>query len=122
MASEYLSDKQVEEYINKILGYYTDPIYNEYSWLRRQLAQGLVVARIDNQLGLVLYGDRHNGRPHAWMLFDDGSTRRARLSKDCLVFGSISRIYYPPKIRVGTYGVMGAIAKGIRTGRAFRGR
>jgi hypothetical protein len=55
------------------------------------------------------------------MLFDDGSTRRVRLSKDCLVFGSISRIYYP-KIRVGTYGVMGAIAKGIRTGRAFRGR
>lgn len=119
---EYLRDQEIDQYIQRILGYREDPDDNDYPWLRRQLAQGLVVVEIEGQRGVVLYGDRHSGKPYAQVLFDDGVTKSVRLSKDCLVFGYLRQIYYPGGIRAGTYGIMGAIAKGIRSGKVFRGR
>jgi hypothetical protein len=38
------------------------------------------------------------------------------------MFGALRQIYYPGKIRAGTYGPMGAILKVIRSGKAFRCR
>jgi hypothetical protein len=122
MTQGYLADVEIDHYIRRILGQCANPNYDIYPWLGRQLAQGLVVVKVDDRRGIVLYGDRHRGKPHAWVLFDDGVTKSVRLSRDCLVFGAIRQIYYPGRIRAGTYGIMGAISKGIRSGRAFRGR
>jgi hypothetical protein len=122
MTQEYLTDREIDHYIQRILGQCANPNYDIYPWLRGQLAQGLVVVKVDNQRGIVLYGDRIRGKPYAWVLFDDGATKSVRLSRDCLVFGALRQIYYPGKIRAGTYGAMGGILKGIRSGKAFRGR
>jgi len=69
MTQEYLTDGEIDHYIQRILSQCANPNYDIYPRLRRQLAQGLVVVKVDNRRGIVLYGDRHRGKPYAWVCY-----------------------------------------------------
>jgi hypothetical protein len=79
MTQEYLTDGEIDHYIQRMLSQCANPNYDIYPWLRRQLAQGLVVVKVDDRRGIALYGNRHRGKPHAWVLFDDSVTKSVRL-------------------------------------------
>ncbi|MCI0388599.1 MAG: hypothetical protein MOB07_07510 [Acidobacteria bacterium] len=48
MTQEYLTDGQIDQYIQRTLGQCANPNYDIYLSVRRRLAQGLVTGKIDH--------------------------------------------------------------------------
>lgn len=109
-------------------------------YIREQEALGVVLIQVENVLDdysrhligrtvQVAFGDRfekhtRNGY-YVWVFDPDNPQIRQRLRMPVcgkIVQGKYKQIYFAGGIFHGTYGPMGAVGKGIRSGRAFRGR
>ena len=92
-----------------------------------QAGKGVVVVLYKGERVKVAFGSRweKHTRYRFVASFEDPETgwlESAVFSEGDIVEGRYRDIYFPPRAFAGTYGPMGAVAKGIRSGKAFRGR
>lgn len=81
----------------------------------------LLKPRRDNLFRLLRIGDG-TGYDEVYVEFEDGTQNWIDLIDLKIVSGSIRHVPKRGRIHMGRTSLMGAIAHGIRTGRAFRGR
>ncbi len=90
-----------------------------------QAKKGLVVVLHKGKRVKIAFGDRweKHTRHKFSAYFEDPDTGRLDIAtfrgRD-IVEGKYQDIYFPPSVHVGSFGPSGAVAKGIRTGKAFR--